>query len=66
MSDNERSPWICHYCGYTSSTTESRACDQCYKITCGSHLQPTMRRNPDNGLYELAMICVECTLKEIL
>jgi len=66
MSDPDRSPWICHYCGYTSSTTESRACDQCYKITCNAHLQRAMRLNKNSGLYEMTTICAECALEELL
>ena len=59
-------PWICNICGYTSDKIESHACDMCYKISCQTHLQRVMRKNHDNGLYELAMICPECALEGVL
>jgi len=67
MSDDyEKSPWICHVCGYTSVVEEGIACDRCYKITCRRHLTVATVHNEDSGLYELKQICVECQLRKHL
>ena len=59
----DRSPWMCHICNYTSSDTESQACDLCYRVTCELHLRPASVYNPENGLYETAQVCIECGSK---
>ena len=62
----ERSPWLCHVCGYSSTLGEGHACAECYKICCGKHLTVATVRNPSSGLYELQKICVECQFKKHL
>ena len=64
--DYERSPWICHVCGYTSVVGEGKACDRCYKITCHQHLTAATVFNEKSGLYEFQQICVECQFQKHL
>jgi len=65
-ADYEKSPWICHVCGYRSTRGEGIACEQCYKIACRKHLTIATIRNEETGLYELKQICVECRFREHL
>jgi len=58
--DMERSPWMCHICDFTSSDSESRVCDLCYRVTCSLHLRPASVYNEQNGLYETASVCIAC------
>ena len=61
-SEMERSPWICHVCDFKSDTTESKACDLCYRVTCSLHLRPASIYNKKNGLYETAAVCLTCAI----
>lgn len=61
MSDEyEVSPWMCHICNKTSSTTESRACERCYKIACEHHMHTKAFLNRESGLWELKQVCTLC------
>lgn len=66
MSTEEKAPWLCHFCGYSSTIGEGQACSECYKIACPKHMCMTTILNPDSGLYEFKRICLECQLKKQL
>ena len=63
---DEKAPWLCHVCGYSSTIGEGQACSQCYKIACRKHLLTSTVLNPDSGLYEFRQTCVECQLRQQL
>lgn len=60
--DMERSPWLCHVCGFRSDATESRVCSLCFRTTCALHLRPASVYNQQNGLYETAEVCIDCAV----
>ncbi len=62
----ERSPWLCHICGYSSTLGEGQACAECYKISGRKHLIVATVHNPQTSLYELKQICVECQFRKTL
>ena len=62
-SNEEKSPWMCHVCDFTSKDTEPIACAFCYKVTCAIHLAHKTVMNEESGLYELQPICVECQIR---
>ncbi len=62
----ESSPWMCHICDYRSTIGEGLVCSECYKITCREHITTTSVYNPDSGLYELQLVCVECHFRKSL
>ncbi len=65
MDESGRSPWLCHVCNYTSSTTESIACSLCYKTTCSVHLKHVTAYNAESGLYELQPVCIHCAAAKL-
>ncbi len=62
----EQSPWLCHICDLTSTSSDAVTCSECYKQTCRSHMVTATIHNPDNGLYQLVLICSYCQLKRQL
>jgi hypothetical protein len=63
MTEENADTWICHVCDFTSSSTESRACSVCYKVTCALHLQTVSSFNSESGLFELQPICALCAMQ---
>jgi hypothetical protein len=64
--NEEKCPWRCHICDYCSTIGEGLVCSECYKICCNKHISTTSSYNPDTGLYELKLVCVECQFKKQL
>lgn len=62
----EPSPWMCHICGRTGITEEGATCEECFKISCKSHMTTVTSKNPQTGLYELVTICALCRFKRHL
>jgi hypothetical protein len=62
----EKSPWMCHVCDYCSTIGEGIVCSECFMITCNEHITTATVLNPETGLYELKMICVECQFRKSL
>ncbi len=60
-NDSVAGPWLCHVCDL-KSTGPSKTCSVCYKTTCATHLQHVTAYNPDNGLYQLQPVCLQCTV----
>jgi hypothetical protein len=57
--------WICHVCD-TRGTGESLTCSNCFKVTCAKHLKHVSSYNPENGLYQLMPICLDCAIRETI
>lgn len=66
MVMEEQSPWLCHICDRTSTSSDAVTCSECYKLTCRTHMTIATIHNPDNGLYQLVLICAHCQLKRQL
>lgn len=65
MSD-EKSPWICHVCGYRSNFGEGHVCSECYRITCKDHITRITVLNQETNLYEIRPLCIACRLQHQL
>jgi hypothetical protein len=65
-AENNKTPWLCHICDYSSNIGEGQACCECYKIACHEHMTVATVLNSGSGLYELKQVCVECQLRKEL
>lgn len=62
----EVSPWICHVCERTFTTSEGVVCSACFTLSCRSHMITATVLNRKSGLYELVQICTDCRIRQQL